>query len=77
MQLTFDEYDSLMDKFSKINTETYWPTREQINMFEIEPDKWLLYCIYIYEKGKPPVNITERYSKKNLSEFINKHLEII
>ena len=77
MQVTFKEYDELMEKFNDMETDTYWPTKEQIDEFEKEPDKWLMYSIYNYEKGKTPINNTEKYSKKLLSAFINRHLEII
>ncbi len=76
MKMTFDEYDNLLNKFKDMTTETYWPSPEQIMMFQNEPAKWLLFCIYLYEKGKEPINKKEKYSKANLRNFINSHLEI-
>ena len=76
MQLTFDEYDAMLEKFEEIETETIWPTLKQIDMFEEDPEKWLKFCCYLLEKGHDPQTKEEEYSKKNLTRFVNTHLEL-
>lgn len=77
MQVTFDEYDEILSRFEHMQSETFWPSKEQIDMFEKNPKKWLLFACYLYEKGKEPNDNFERYSKRNLKNFINKHLKIV
>ena len=76
MKATFDSYDERIEKFENIKGFEYWPTNEQLEMFENDPDKWIRFCIYLYEHNPEPTNSTERYSKKNLNAFINRHLEL-
>lgn len=77
MTMTFNEYDKLVDLFNEIDTPTIWPTPKQIEKFEENPDKWITFMIYLEEKGKDPENKTEEYSKKNVSAFLRKHLELV
>ena len=76
MQVTFEEYDKIMERFDKMSAETYWPSLSNIEIFKSDPKKWMLFCIYLYEKGKEPQNNQEKYSKRNLGNFINQNLEI-
>lgn len=76
MKITFDEYDKMIEDFDNIDTPTMWPTLEQIDEFEKEPDKWLPFCVYLLEKGSSPTNKEEEYSKRTLNKFVNNYLEL-
>lgn len=77
MQVKLSEYDDLVEKFGEMKTKTYWPSEEQIEQFESDPEKWIMFCIYNYEKGKKPETDEERKRRRLLSDFIERHLEII
>lgn len=78
MVMTYAEYDRLLEVFKQIKAKEtvmeYWPSVEQMDQFEINPEKWILYCCYLYECNEPPKNPTEHYSKKNLLAFIGRYL---
>lgn len=76
-QLTFDEYDEMLKRFEKVNSPTLWPCVDAIDIMEKEPQKWIIFAIYILEKNNPPKNNKEKYSQKNLKTFVNKHLELV
>lgn len=79
--MTYDQYDELLDLFEKVKAgekvPTFWPTVEQIDMFEKDPKKWIKFCCYLYEENPAPRTHEEKYSKRNLSGFINRHLELV
>lgn len=79
--MTYNEYDALTDKFDLIKEKkrvpAYWPTVQQIDSFESDPDKWILLCCYFYECNPAPSNAAEKYSKKNLAAFISNHLTLV
>ena len=78
MQLSYDDYDKITEYyFDRAGTPTFWPSLEQIDKFELAPDRWLLFACYLYEKGEPPKTRAEDYSKKNLQAFINRHLDLV
>ena len=77
LRMTFDEYDELMEKYANMSEHVYWPTKEQITMFENNPDKWLMFCIFLNEKNPSPVTDEEKLSKKMMTKFINNHLELV
>lgn len=75
--MTFDEYDQEVEKMKTIETATFWPTISQIDLFEKDVQKWIVFCYYLLEYNQPPQTNEEKYSKKNLSNFVNQHLELI
>ena len=75
--MTFDAYDKEIEKMKNIETPTYWPTVAQIDMFEKDVEKWIIFCSYLMEYNDAPKNNEEKYSKKNLSVFVNQHLELV
>lgn len=77
MKMKFDEYDEIMEKFDKMSDHICWPTLEQIEMFKQNPQKWLLFCVFLYEKNPEPTSDEERESKKAMMKFINSELELI
>lgn len=77
MTITFDEYDKELERFEKIDLIPTYPTFEQIEMFKKDPEKWLLYCCFVLEKAEKPVTNEEKYSKRNLSDFVNNNLELV
>lgn len=77
MQMTFDEYDAMIEKFESLKTPVCWPTPEQILMFEKDPDKWLKFCCYLYEFAPNARTDEEKESKHNMMTYINRHLELV
>lgn len=77
VKMTFDEYDKLMDVYGGMQEHPYWPTDEQIEMFGKNPEKWLLFCIFLHEKNPAPSSESERQSKRKMMKFINRELELV
>lgn len=77
MKMTYDEYDAMLEAFEKLSTKTYYPDPLEIDKMGEEPDRWVKFACYLYEKGEKPKNQKERYSRENLKTFIQEHLELI
>lgn len=77
MTMTFEEYDSILKQFESMSIPVFFPTLAQIDLFDKEPNKWLFFCCYLYEKSQPTQTAAERYSKQNMMFFINKHLKLV
>ena len=76
-EMTFEKYDELIENFDSMKkVPPLWPSIEQIDMFETDEDKWLTFAVYLLEKNPPPRNAKERYSKKNLLAYVNRHLTL-
>lgn len=75
--MTYDDYDSYLEKFETMKSPTYYPGVEQIDYMQKDPGKWLLFACYLYERGHKPKNKEEEYNKKTLLMFINEHLELV
>lgn len=78
MTMTYDAYDRLTEQFAVIQSRgkvpTIWPTVQQIDKFDLDPDAWVLFCCYLYECNPAPESALDKYSKKNLARFISDHL---
>ena len=74
MQITFDEYDNMLKLFDQIKIRATWPELRQIQLFAKSPEKWILYCCYIYEKAPAPTTKEEQERKRALFKFINSNL---
>ncbi len=81
IQMTYDEYDAMVERFERVKAggkvPVYWPTIQQIDEFEKDPEKWLRFCCYLHEMNPEPSNNTEKYSRRNLGDFINRHLVLV
>lgn len=76
MQMTFHAYDLMMDRFGKTHIKPYYPDPAEIDEMEKDPDKFLAFVCYLYEKGQTPTTKAEEYSRENLKDFIARHLEL-
>lgn len=80
LRMTYDAYDALLEKFEEVKENgkviPIWPTIQQIDMFEEDPEKWLRYCCYLHECNPDPKTPEEKYSRRNMADFINRHLEL-
>ena len=76
MKMSIQEYVKIQKKFNKINTYRFWPNPNQIEIFEKNPEKWILFACYLYDCGEKPTTQAEHYSKKLLHEFIKENLII-
>ena len=76
MVMSFEQYDALLERFQKIKVRTFWPSQEQLEEMEKDPDRFLIFCCYLYETGKKPVSEAERENRKRLYRFINRNLEL-
>lgn len=76
-QMTFDQYDCIVEKFESVHSPTYYPTIEQLDLMETDPRKWLLFACFLQEKGHKPKSKEEEYRKRSLRVFINEHLELV
>lgn len=81
LSMSYEEYDKLLETFEEIKTGekviSYWPTVPQVDLFWEDPEKWIYFCCYLYEFNDPPKTAEEKYSKKNLFEFINRNLQLV
>lgn len=76
-QMTYNEYDEMIEKFETLKTPVCWPTQEQLLMFERNPDKWLKFCCYLYEFSPKAKTEEEIASKRGMMAYINRHLELV
>ena len=80
IRMTYDEYDALVEKFEKIKESgkviPIWPTIQQVDEFQKDPEKWMAFCCYLHEFNPEPKTAEEKYSRRNLSDFINSNLEL-
>lgn len=79
MKITYDDYDRCSETFEKMKTAAYLPTAKQIEMFEKDPEKWLMFCIYCHDRAPAAKDLSEedREKKEMLQEFISRHLELV
>lgn len=77
MKMTFDEYDEILEKFEKMPKYVFWPTMEQVEMFRKDPEKWLLFCAYLYEMNPPPATKDEELSRYDMMKFIYDNLFLV
>lgn len=76
MNMTFDEYDKLIEKLKKVEGSTYWPEISEIDLMAQNPEKYIVFACYLLEHNNPPQNNAEKYSKRNLLDFVNRNLEL-
>ena len=50
--------------------------QKDIEKMEEDPDRWILFACYLYE-GRTAKTTEQKYSKKNLQEFIHRHLQLV
>ncbi len=74
MKMTYDKYDEMLELFEKLVVKPYYPDPTEIDVMYQDPDKWVMFACYLYEKNATPKNQAERYSRENLKMFIDKHL---
>lgn len=77
VQMTFEQYDALVEIFKEMTAPTYYPNVRQIDKMAENPTKWILYACYLLEHGKKTRNKEEEYGKKNLRTFVNTYLELV
>lgn len=77
MKMTYNAYDKMLERFEKMETNPYYPDPLEIEEMEKDPDKFLLFVCYLYENGRSPASKEEEYSRKNLKEFIDRHLVLV
>lgn len=77
MKMTYDKYDTMLEVFEKLTAKTYYPDPLEIDQMGKNPDKWIKFACYLYEKGEKPKNQKERYSRENLKTFIQEYLELV
>lgn len=76
MKMTFHAYDQMLERFGKMDVKPYYPDPAEMDEMEKDPDKFICFACYLYEKGETPVSKSEEYSRRNLKDFISKHLEL-
>lgn len=74
--MTYNEYDTMLENFSKVSLEPFYPSPDEISEMEKDPPKWIQFACYLYEKGKKPTTAKERYGRANLKAFIEQNLEL-
>ena len=75
--MTFDEYDDFIEEMGKSEKKTYYPSVEDMDQFDPNNRESVLFAVYLYEFGEKPKTNAEKYSRKNLQDFIYKNLELI
>lgn len=78
MKMTFRAYDRMLEMFGKIfqDVKPYYPDLAEMDEMEKDPDKFICFVCYLYEKGQTPATKAEEYSRENLKDFIIRHLEL-
>lgn len=76
IKISYDTYDAFLEVCDQIDGPTYWPDLDDIEIMRENPDKWISFACYLWEKGKKPQSKEEQYRKKNLFLFIQDTLEL-
>lgn len=76
VRMTFQDYDRFLEQTEHLGTPTFWPSIEDVDLMEKNPEKWILFACHLEEHGTPPKTKEETYRRKTLREFINRHLEL-
>lgn len=74
--ISYDTYDAFLEICDRMESPTYWPDLDDIEIMRENPDKWISFACYLWEKGQKPQNKEEQYKKKNLFLFIQDTLEL-
>ena len=73
---TFNEYDKLLEQFNGVEIQGYWPEEDAFALFEQEPEKWMIFLIYMSEVAKPTCKKAE-YSLSKINQFLRDHLCLV
>lgn len=76
MVMTIEEYDKISERFDGFKAKKIWPSPKDIEKMEEDPERWILFACYLYE-GRAAKTAEQKYSKKNLQEFIHRHLQLV
>lgn len=76
LRMTFEDYDSFLERINGIHTPVFWPGIEDLDLMEQDPKKWMLFACYLDEAGSDPKTKEELYRRKSLRQYINSHLEL-
>lgn len=77
IKMSFDDYDTMVEKFDKLGYRPEWPDATLIDELEenIKKNKtWMKFCCFIAEKAAEPETENDKESKKKILELINKYL---
>ena len=74
--MTYNEYDKMIEQFDKLDTDVFFPSEDDIAIMEKDPERYIKFACYLHEKLVSE-NTSQKYSKKALMQFINKHLELV
>ena len=76
MIITEDKYEEEINKFNSIKIKEFWPSKEEIEIFNSEPEKYIMFAFYLQHKLSKPQTEEEKESRKLLNEFVTENLEI-
>ncbi len=76
MKLNYEEYSRMLNKFDNMHTPTCFPTVQNFDQMEQDPERWISFVCYLEDHAEKPKNKEEEYSLKNMREFIKRHLEV-
>lgn len=77
IEMTDSEYERITERFAHVVSRTFYPSPTQIEIMEQNPDKWIIYAIYLCDCGKKPETKADKYGRKLLQDFIYNHLTIL
>lgn len=76
IKMTFSQYDRLLEVFKEVDLKPFWPTPEQVEVMEADPERWMRFACYLNEQEESPRTQEELLGKSRLREFINHNLEL-
>lgn len=64
LKISYDTYDVFLEVCDRIESPTYWPDIDDIDIMRDNPEKWIAFACYLWEKGQKPQSKEEQYKKK-------------
>ena len=77
VEMTFDEYDGMMEEFEQIGLTLPLPDPWELEILQSDVERFLPYACYLDEYGKEPETAEEKYRRKGLRAFIRENLELV
>ena len=70
------EIDWMQEKVDELTAKIQKARGDKLEALKNERLDTILYAVYLYECGAKPSNQREKYSRRNLFDFINTNLEL-
>ena len=76
VEISYETYEQWLEAFDKMPEPDYFPTPNDFEIMEENPEFWVLFLCYLDACLPKAKEKDEKYSKKNIQLFLKEHLKI-